>query len=76
MTCRHSEKEHAGDEWSLGDMTGLSAEDFGLGRRRISRGILEIHTMLGMSASTSRGSYGSSWESACGENTEASTRTI
>ena len=28
MTCIQSAKEFAGDEWNLGDMTGLSAEDF------------------------------------------------
>ena len=28
VTCRQSEKELAGDEWTLGGLTGLSAEDF------------------------------------------------
>ena len=28
VTCRQSEKELTGDEWNLGDLTGLSAEDF------------------------------------------------
>ena len=28
MTCRQSEKELAGDEWTLGKLTGLSEEDF------------------------------------------------
>ena len=28
MTCRQSAKELAGDEWTLGDLTGISAEDF------------------------------------------------
>ena len=28
MTCRLLAKELAGDEWNLGDLTGISAEDF------------------------------------------------
>ena len=28
MKCMQSEKELAGDEWTLGGLTGLSAEDF------------------------------------------------
>ena len=28
MTCRKSGKELAGDEWTLGELTRLSAEDF------------------------------------------------
>ena len=27
VTCRQSVKELAGDEWNLGNLTGLSAED-------------------------------------------------
>ena len=28
VTCKQSEKELAGDEWTLGDMSGVSTEDF------------------------------------------------
>ena len=28
MTCRQAVKEFAGDEWTLGELTGLSAEHF------------------------------------------------
>ena len=28
MTCKKSAKELAGDEWTLGDMSGLFTEDF------------------------------------------------
>ena len=28
MTCKQSAKELEGDEWTLGDMNGLAAEDF------------------------------------------------
>ena len=28
MTCRHKAKELAGDEWTLGKLVGISAENF------------------------------------------------
>ena len=28
VTCKQSEKELAGDEWTLGDLSGVSAEEF------------------------------------------------
>ena len=28
MTCKQSAKDLAGDEWTLGDMSGISTEDF------------------------------------------------
>ena len=28
MTCRQSTKELVGDEWTLGELTGISVEDF------------------------------------------------
>ena len=28
MTCRQLEKDIAGDEWNLGELTGISTEDF------------------------------------------------
>ena len=49
---------------------------FGLGRRLKPLGMTDILILLLMSASTSRGIYGSNWESACGGSTGVSTRTI
>ena len=48
---------------------------FWIGWRWISRGMVDMIKWLGISMSTSRGSYGSSWGSACGRNIRVSTRT-
>ena len=55
---------------------GYPQRTFGLGQNWIPLGIMDMLIQQSMSVLTSRGSYGPSWESVCGGNNEASTRTI
>ena len=75
MTCKKLVKELAGDEWTLGDMSGLSTEDFYTWSKMDTTGMTDILTLLIIIASTFRGSYGSSWGSSCGGSIKVSTRT-
>ena len=72
VTCKQSAKELAGDEWTLGDLSGLSTEEFWTWAKTDTIGY-DGHPYLAMDKCV--GSYGSSWESAYGENTKFSTRT-
>ena len=74
VTCRQSAKELAGDEWTLGEITGPSVQYFWTCAKTDTKGMMDIITLLGISVSTARGGYGLSWGSACGGSIGVSTR--
>ena len=75
MTCKQWAKEFVGDEWTLGNMNGLSTEEFWTWAKKDTTGY-DGHSYLAMlSALTLRGSHGSSWGSVCGRSIRVSTST-